>query len=268
LDLPVMDVSFYLTVGVEPVSANRTPGFHRGSDEAMKRYPVEIGDSCHADATDAFAVLLGCDDDQHLAVDQAAGCSPRFGCAPVGFIYLHHASQTLPAGAHHRLAQLVEHQPRRLVAAQSKNPLEAKRAHSILLAGHVPHRSKPYRQGEDECLETRFPRAPTLASDSLCKAKVRAKSAKHSRAGIEGNESLPASATRKDVADTRHRRKSASPVPPMCADNPRPLQTAISWGRLSQVNSPMSPCHCQLSAGFISLASVFLIGIRIQLPDH
>ena len=76
LDLPVMDVSFYLTVGVEPVSANGPPGFHRGSDEAMKRCPVEIGDSCHADATDAFAVLLGCDDDQHLAVDQAAGCSP------------------------------------------------------------------------------------------------------------------------------------------------------------------------------------------------
>src|SRR4029077_8300710 len=98
LDLPVMDVSFYLTVGVEPVSANRTPGFHRRSDEAMKRCPVEIGDSCHADATDAFAVLLGCDDDQHLAVDHAAGCSPRFGCAPVGFIYLHHASQTLRPG--------------------------------------------------------------------------------------------------------------------------------------------------------------------------
>ena len=153
LDFPVMDVSFYLTVGVEPVSANRTPGFHRRSDEAMKRCPVEIGDSCHADATDAFAVLLGCDDDQHLAVDQAAGCSPRFGCPPVGFIYLHHASQTLPAGAHHRLAQLVEHQPRRLVAAQSKNPLEAKRAHSILLAGHVPHRSKPYRQGKMSVLK-------------------------------------------------------------------------------------------------------------------
>ena len=50
-----------------------TPGFHRRSDEAMKRCPVEIGDSCHADATDAFAVLLCCDDDQHLAVDQAAG---------------------------------------------------------------------------------------------------------------------------------------------------------------------------------------------------
>jgi hypothetical protein len=32
----------------------------------MKRCPVEIGDSCHADATDAFAVLLGCDDDQPL----------------------------------------------------------------------------------------------------------------------------------------------------------------------------------------------------------
>ncbi len=64
LDFPVMDVSFYLTGGVEPVSANRTPGFERRSDESVKRCPVEIGDSCHADATDAFAVLLGCDDDQ------------------------------------------------------------------------------------------------------------------------------------------------------------------------------------------------------------
>ena len=61
LDFPVMEVSFYLTVGVEPVSANRNPGFHRRSDEAMKRCPVENGDSCHADATDAFAVLLCCD---------------------------------------------------------------------------------------------------------------------------------------------------------------------------------------------------------------
>ena len=41
----------------------------------MKRCPVDRG-SCHADATDALAVLLGCDDDQLLAVDQAAGCSP------------------------------------------------------------------------------------------------------------------------------------------------------------------------------------------------
>ena len=45
-----------------------------------------------------------------------------------------HASQTLPAPS----CQLPSPRTR----------LEAKRAHSILLAGHVPHRSKPYRQGK------------------------------------------------------------------------------------------------------------------------
>jgi hypothetical protein len=146
LDLPVMDIAFHVTIGIKPISANCASGFDRQSDKAVKRCPVEIGDSCHANAPNAFAILLGSDGNQRLAVDQTAGCSAGFCCAPIGFIDLHYASQTFPAGAHHRLTQLVENQPRRLVTPQPKSPLEAKGTHAVLLAGDVPHRSKPHRQ--------------------------------------------------------------------------------------------------------------------------
>ena len=112
----------------------------------MKRGAIEIGDSCHANAPDAFAILLGSDDNERLAVDQSAGCSAGFCRAPIGFIDFHYSLQTFPAGAHHRLSQLVEHQPRRLVTTQPQSPLEAEGTHPVLLAGYVPHRSKPHRQ--------------------------------------------------------------------------------------------------------------------------
>jgi hypothetical protein len=67
LDLPVMDIAFHLTIGNKPISANCASGFDRRSDKAVKGCPVEIGDSCHANASDAFAILLGSDDNERLA---------------------------------------------------------------------------------------------------------------------------------------------------------------------------------------------------------
>ena len=94
LDLPVMAIAFHLTIGIKPISANCASGFDRRSDKAVKGCPVEIADSCHANAPDAFAILLGSDDNERLAVDQTAGCSAGFCCAPIGFIDLYDASQT------------------------------------------------------------------------------------------------------------------------------------------------------------------------------
>ena len=112
----------------------------------MKRCAIEIGDSCHANTSNSFAILLGSDDNERLAVDQTSGCSAGLRCSPIGFIDFHYSLQTFPAGAHHRLTQLVEDQPRRLVTTQPQSPLEAKGTHAVLLAGYVPHRSKPHRQ--------------------------------------------------------------------------------------------------------------------------
>ena len=146
LDLPVVDIVFHLAVGIKPIGANCASGFDRRSDKAMKRCAIESGDSCHANAPDPFAILLGSDDNKRLAVDQTAGRSAGLCCAPIGFIDFHYASQTFPAGTHHRLTQFVEDQPRRLVTAQPQSPLEAKGTHAVLLTGYLPHRSKPDRQ--------------------------------------------------------------------------------------------------------------------------
>ena len=100
-----LDLPWWITIGVRPISANGAAGFDRRSDKAVKRFPAEISDSCHADAFDAFAILLSSDDDERLAGDHAAGCPARFCCTPMSFIDLYDASQTFPARAHHRLAQ-------------------------------------------------------------------------------------------------------------------------------------------------------------------
>jgi hypothetical protein len=135
LDVPVVDIAFHLAVGIEPIGADCASEFDRRSDKSMKRCAIEIGDSCHANAPDAFAILLGSDDKERLAVDQTASCSAGFCCAPIGFIDFHYSLQRFPAGAH--LTQLVEDQPRRLVTTQPQSPLEAKGTHAVLLAGHV-----------------------------------------------------------------------------------------------------------------------------------
>ena len=98
LDVPVVDIAFHLAVGIEPIGANCASGFDRRSDKAMKRCAIEIGDSCHANGPNAFAILLGSDDNERLAVDQTAGCSSGFCCAPIGFIDLYDASQTSRPG--------------------------------------------------------------------------------------------------------------------------------------------------------------------------
>jgi hypothetical protein len=76
LNVPVVDIAFHLAVGIEPIGANCASGFDRRSDKAMKRCAIEIGDSCHANTSNAFAILLGSDDNERLAVDQTAVAPP------------------------------------------------------------------------------------------------------------------------------------------------------------------------------------------------
>ena len=71
-----MDIAFHLTIGIKPINANCASGFDRRSDKAVKRCPVEIGDPCHANAPDGFAILLSGDDNQRLVVDQTPVAPP------------------------------------------------------------------------------------------------------------------------------------------------------------------------------------------------
>jgi len=172
LNSTTMNEPLQFTVGVEPVGAYRASRFDRGSDEAMESGPVEIGDPSHANATDALAVLFSRDGDQCLLVGQTADSSFGLRSAPVGFIDFHDASQTITAWAHHRLPQFVKDQPRGPVTAKTQDPLKSQGAHPVLLAGYIPHCSKPNSQGKMGVLKHGSRKHRNLPSASVAKPEA------------------------------------------------------------------------------------------------
>ncbi len=114
--------------------------------EPMQSRPVEIIDTTHADSPDPRAVLLSGHDDQRLVFDQSAH-NALFFCSPVGFVNFHTTRQTIPPRTDHCSAQLVQHCPGRLVAAQTQYPLDAQRTRSVFLACYQPYSPEPKDHG-------------------------------------------------------------------------------------------------------------------------
>ena len=90
---------------------------------------------------------LHCDGDQNLGgvafaphstdrVDSVSECK-------IGFIDLNLTMEQFPVRANHCTAQSVQHSPRRLVAAQTKNSLQPQCADAMLLVGDVPNGGEP-----------------------------------------------------------------------------------------------------------------------------
>ena len=65
------------------------------------------------------------------------------------------AETPIPAGPHHRAAELVQPRPGRAVTAQTEDALQAQGAGAVLLADHPPDRPKPERQRGTSALEDR-----------------------------------------------------------------------------------------------------------------
>ena len=65
------------------------------------------------------------------------------------------ATQTVPPWPHHSSAQLVQPDPRGLVAAQPEHALKPKGADTVLLAGHVPGSREPCGQWTPRLVEDR-----------------------------------------------------------------------------------------------------------------
>ena len=70
----------------------------------------------------------------------------RFLTAHIGFIHLHPPVKPISAGTNHRSPEFVQPCPGRLVASQAQDLLKTDGTGTILLAGHVPDRSKPHPQ--------------------------------------------------------------------------------------------------------------------------
>src|SRR5450755_473433 len=74
--------------------------------------------------------------------------SAFFRCSPIGLINFDGAPQTLTTGTNHGSTQLVQQRPRRLIASDSKFPLQPQSTDPILLACEMPHCSEPECQRE------------------------------------------------------------------------------------------------------------------------
>jgi len=88
----------------------------------------------------------------------ASATATRAGAtgANVALVDLNGAAEQLASGEHHRAAQLVQPRPRRLIAAQPQDALQAQRRYALLLVDDIPDRREPAHK---RCARTRKDRA-------------------------------------------------------------------------------------------------------------
>ena len=108
----------------------------------------------HPDAPDGTAAYLGGNDHQGLLAEVPASAA-RLDPADDGLVHLDLRRDPIPAGPHHRAAELVQPRPGRAVTAQTEDALQAQGAGAVLLANHPPDRPKPERQRGTSALEDR-----------------------------------------------------------------------------------------------------------------
>ena len=147
LYLANVDIAFQTKIGRKPICSQGTTWCNRPCDESMQTDLGQIAQTSKADTTDPATIFFSRHNNQGLAIRLTANY-PLFLAAPVGLVHLHGATEEFPAWSDHSSSQLMQQTPSRLIAANSKHPLQPKSTHSTLLAGDMPHRSKPHRKGQ------------------------------------------------------------------------------------------------------------------------
>jgi len=145
LYMAIMNVSFQPQIGSPAVGPDRASRRNCRSNKPMQALAGRVRYRTQTNASDALSILFGGDDNQSLFFRSSSDCS-GFLSAPVSLVHLDNAIQSVAARANHGPAQLMQHRPGRLVAAQAEYPLETQGAHAVLLAGDLPHGAKPDRQ--------------------------------------------------------------------------------------------------------------------------
>ncbi len=168
LNPSLMDITAQPQIGMQTAGSDGASRFDGLSNKSMQVVPGQIRESAQANAANACPVLLSGDGDQGLFF-RSPSQGPGFLAAPIRLIHFHDTRQSVTAWTHHSPTQFVQDQPSGLIAAQTQRALQPQRADAVLLAGDVPHGSKPGRQGQMAVLEDspggnrRFMPAPTAA---------------------------------------------------------------------------------------------------------
>src|ERR1039457_1237192 len=145
LYLAVMNVSLQSQIGFPAIGSDRASRRNRLSNEPVQARAGRVWNHAQTNASDALSILFGGDDNQSLFLRPSAYCA-GFLSTPVSLVHLDNAIQSVAARANHGPAQLMQHRPGRLVAAQAEYPLKTQGTHTVLLAGDLPHGAKPDRQ--------------------------------------------------------------------------------------------------------------------------
>ena len=146
------------------IRIDRRPRFDGLLHKRLKTVRRRIRHATHPNPPETVTpYLLYRHGNQHLFIGLSATNS-RFCATPVSLVDLDATRQAITPGANHCPPQFVKPRPSRLVASESKDFLQAKRAGTCLLAGHPPHGAKPEHQWHTRILKDRSGRYGSLAT--------------------------------------------------------------------------------------------------------
>jgi hypothetical protein len=143
------------------------PSTHRFTSEATRwtpgilmcaGSPLRVRDHAHPNTPepDALRLLAVAEPFDRDCLDRLVGAAPAIAgrdAADVALIYLHDAAEQVGAGLRRRPSDLVQDDPRRVVAAEPKCRLDALRTDSALLARDESDRVEPLTQADPRSLE-------------------------------------------------------------------------------------------------------------------
>src|SRR5665213_1580903 len=143
-----------IEVALPTVGADLAAAGDMVEHELGERVLGDVGDPSDPDPL-RCSVALNRDDDDRLARElPAADPAATAASTDIAFIDLNDAREQLTAREDHRASELVQPRPRRLIAPQPEDPLQAQRGNALLLVHDIPDRREPAHQrraspGED-----------------------------------------------------------------------------------------------------------------------
>ena len=132
-------------------------------DKGQQALARGVANTLEPDPPDGGAPDLRRDRDEGLFAD-VPSAPALFDTPEEGLVDLDFAGQPVATRTHHGPPQLVKPRPGRLVAAEPKDPLQAKGACAVLLRRHPPHRLEPQTQRAASPVEDRARRDRRLVT--------------------------------------------------------------------------------------------------------
>src|SRR3990170_4142689 len=127
LDPAEMRVSIQSEIGIKTIRFHRTSSFNGVTDEPVQGCLRQIRYSSQPNSPDTSAVFLHSNSNQLLFISEPTNSTFLF-CSPVGLVHFDSPVQPISSRPNHRLSELVQHRPGRLVAPKPEDSLQPERA--------------------------------------------------------------------------------------------------------------------------------------------